>query len=77
MAAEKRPRHYAAELIKIESGAERLKGFKKIPEDIQPAVELHLKIFSERISFARRQEARRQEEMDSSTPPAQSSIDWG
>lgn len=45
MKDEKRPRHYAAELVALESKEQRIEALKKVPEHLQEMVKTHLKIY--------------------------------
>jgi hypothetical protein len=66
----KRPRHWAAELLRIGDGAERRRVFdEEVPENYKDLVRRHLENAIERIAFQRRSAA----EADQ----APSSTDWG
>lgn len=56
MQIEKRPRHYAAELVALETKEQRIEALKKVPAHLQDMVKTHLKIYWQIKSQSRSQQ---------------------
>ncbi len=52
---EKRPRHFAEEILQLKTREERLAALENVPKDMLGAVRLHVEVTFEKMKYRRRQ----------------------